>query len=175
MPIEYEVALNKLTTPTSYAARVRPQYTVRLNDLLKDIASSCTVTPADIARARGLATALRRTMLAEARRSWLDDLADTVEDPDHLAERMTPEQRTAFGGLISELRAVAQPLPGSMLVTLGSTGAAATARLTARFGTAHSRLRDSAYVAVLRTCFRHANVTVEPSGIAVELEFDAGV
>ncbi len=48
MPIEYEVALNKLTTPTSYAARVRPQYTVRLNDLLKDIASSCTVTPADI-------------------------------------------------------------------------------------------------------------------------------
>lgn len=147
----------------------------RVGPFLQELLDRGTVTPADIARARGLATALRRTMLAEARRSWLDDLADTVEDPDHLAERMTPEQRTAFGGLISELRAVAQPLPGSMLVTLGSTGAAATARLTARFGTAHSRLRDSAYVAVLRTCFRHANVTVEPSGIAVELEFDAGV
>lgn len=145
----------------------------RVGPFLQELLDRGTVTPADIARARGLATSLRRTMLAEARRSWLDDLADTVDDPDHLADRMTPEQRTAFGGLLSELRSVA-PLPGSMLVTLGSTGSTATARLTARFGSAHPRLRDSAYVAVLRTWFRHASVTVEPSGIAVDLEFDVG-
>lgn len=143
----------------------------RVGPFLQEIIDRGTITPADVARARGLATSLRRMMLAEARRSWLDDLADTVEDPDHLAERMTPEQRTALGGLISELRAVVEPLPGSMVMTLGANGATAHAHLTARFGTAPTRLRDSAYIAVLRTCFRRASVSVGASGITVDLEF----
>lgn len=48
MPIAYEVVLNKLTTPDSYAPRVKPKNTVTLSGLLKDISAASTLAPADI-------------------------------------------------------------------------------------------------------------------------------
>lgn len=48
MPIAYEVVLNKLTTPDSYAPRVKPKNTVTLANLLKDISAASTLAPADV-------------------------------------------------------------------------------------------------------------------------------
>ncbi|MEI6513795.1 MAG: hypothetical protein WCO51_11070, partial [bacterium] len=49
MSIDYEVTLNKLTTPASYSARVKPKNTVVLDDLLTAISASCTLAPSDVA------------------------------------------------------------------------------------------------------------------------------
>ena len=48
MSIEYELSLNKLTTPPSYAPRVRPRATTGLAALGQRIAGSSTVAPADV-------------------------------------------------------------------------------------------------------------------------------
>jgi len=48
MAISYEVVLNKLTNPDSYAPRVKPLNTVTLANLLKDISDASTLAPADI-------------------------------------------------------------------------------------------------------------------------------
>ena len=49
MSIEYELSLNKLTTPDSYAARVRPRATTGTAALAAAIAGSSTMSEADVA------------------------------------------------------------------------------------------------------------------------------
>jgi nucleoid DNA-binding protein len=49
MSINYEPALNKLTTPVTYSARVKPKNTIVLDDLLQAISTSCTLSASDVA------------------------------------------------------------------------------------------------------------------------------
>jgi nucleoid DNA-binding protein len=48
MSIEYELSVNKLTTPPSYAPRVRPRATTGLEALAQRIADASTLAPADV-------------------------------------------------------------------------------------------------------------------------------
>ena len=143
----------------------------RAAPFLQDVLDRGVVTPADAARARGLATALRRTMLAEAGRGWLVELADTVDDPERVADRMTPQQRMALGALISELRAIASLVPGSIAVSATTRSSEAVVTMTATFTQDGARLRTAAYLAVLRTFFRRATLVVGPTTVTVTLEF----
>ena len=72
-------------------------------------------------------------MLAEAGRGWLVELADPVDDPEQVADRMTPQQRMALGALISELRAIASLVPGSVAVSATTRSSEAVATMTATF------------------------------------------
>ena len=143
----------------------------RAAPFLQDVLDRGVVTPADAARARGLATALRRTMLAEAGRGWLVELADTVDDPEKVADRMTPQQRMTLGALISELRGIASLVPGSIAVSATTRGSEAVATMTAAFTQDGARLRTAAYLAVLRTFFRRATLVIGPTTVTVTLEF----
>jgi hypothetical protein len=143
----------------------------RVGPFLQGVLTSGQVTPADIARARGLATSIRRTLLAEASWSWLDDLADVVDDPDRAADRMNAEQRMAVGGLILELRGISTLVPGSLTAVTRTGVNCATTTLSARFTGDTARLRDAAYLAVLRTYFRRATVVTRSTDITVTLEF----
>ena len=149
----------------------------RAGPFLQDIVDRGAVTVADGARARGLASALRKSMLDEASRSWLDDLADEVTDPESIAEGMSRAQRTALGGLLSELRGVSSLVPGSVRVDASGTSGTSipTAKLvaTAEFsGDPGRSLRTAAYLAVMRSCFRTARVDRTETGIRVEVGFD---
>lgn len=65
MSIQYELALNKLTTPPSYTPRVRPRATINLTTLGARIAASSTVAAADVqAVLRGLTTQIEADLLA---------------------------------------------------------------------------------------------------------------
>ena len=64
MPIEYEVALNKLTTPASYTPRVRSRGTVTTAELIRDISAQSTLSEAD---ARAMLIALAERVAAELR------------------------------------------------------------------------------------------------------------
>lgn len=48
MSLEYELSLNKLTTPDSYSPRVRPRATTGLQAIGQRIAAASTLAPADI-------------------------------------------------------------------------------------------------------------------------------
>jgi predicted histone-like DNA-binding protein len=48
MSIQYELSLNKLTTPPSYTPRVRPRATIGLDQIAQRIADASTLSPADI-------------------------------------------------------------------------------------------------------------------------------
>ncbi|MCC6855026.1 MAG: hypothetical protein IT189_03080 [Microbacteriaceae bacterium] len=143
----------------------------RAAPFLQEVLDRGTVTPADAARARGLATSLRRTMLAEAARGWLVELADTVDDPERVTDRMTPEQRMALGALISELRRIPTLVPGSVVVSTATRGSDAVATMTASFTEDGVRLRTAAYLAVLRTYFTRATLASGPGTITVTLEY----
>ena len=143
----------------------------RAAPFLQDVLDRGVVTPADAARARGLATSLRRTMVAEAARSWLVELADTVDDPHKLAERMSSQQRMALGALISELRRITTLVPGSVIVSAALRGDDAVATMTATFTQDGARLRTAAYLAVLRTVFARATLASSPTAVTVTVEF----
>ena len=143
----------------------------RAGPFLQGILTSGQITPSDVARARGLATSLRRSLLAEAAWSWLDDLADVVDDPDRAADAMSTEQRVAVGGLILELRGIPTLIPGSLTAVTRTALDRTTTTLSARFAGEAVRLRDAAYHAVLRTYFNHATVVAHATGITVTLEF----
>ncbi|WP_423918638.1 hypothetical protein ACPEEZ_10805 [Frigoribacterium sp. 2-23] len=69
------------------------------------------LTADDAGRARDIADALRRSMVAEADQSWLDAVllspgtavTGVVVDDDHLAETMTADQRTSMRALLVAL------------------------------------------------------------------------
>jgi hypothetical protein len=77
-----------------------------------DILAAETITEADRARALDIANSIRQVMVAEADRSWLEGLVDTVavggpigrvSDEDRLAPQMNREQRTILRALLVAL------------------------------------------------------------------------
>lgn len=61
----------------------------RVGPFLEGLLESDTITPVDIARARGLSAALRQQMLRDAERSWLDDAVDSFEGDRSVVDEMT--------------------------------------------------------------------------------------
>jgi hypothetical protein len=84
-----------------------------VSPFLQRLAGSGRITESDRQEARGIADSLRRTLVDVADRSWLDDLTVgrsteglppfSVDDPDHVARRMSRDQRTALRALIGVL------------------------------------------------------------------------
>ena len=137
----------------------------RVGPFLQSLIDTETLTPTDVQRARGLATAIRKDMVSDANRTWLSDVVDQLDDASHEVDRMTRDQRTALGGLIAELRGLHSLVPGSITASV-QPGTPVTVNLSARL-TGRKRLRPDAYRAVLRTYFPGAAVTSTLEGIDV--------
>jgi hypothetical protein len=76
----------------------------RIAPFVEQVARAGVITDADRALAAQIARRLRRELVLESERSWLDIVAQksgmTVSDPARLADRMNESQRTALHGLL---------------------------------------------------------------------------
>ncbi|MDH6182211.1 hypothetical protein M2152_002393 [Microbacteriaceae bacterium SG_E_30_P1] len=142
----------------------------RVGPYLENILDTDAITPADIARARGLATTLRTMLVRSAQASWLAELVDELDDPDGLLETLNADQRRAIGAGISEVRQAAPVVPGSIRAQLRA-GPPATLRVTAVLtdGTGKG-LRPAAYRAVLRQAFRKVSLSADDRHVEVLVE-----
>jgi hypothetical protein len=129
-----------------------------------DILARDTVTDGDRQRARDIADSIRRVMVSEADRSWLEGLVDTVAglspagrvtDEQRLARRMTREHRTILRALLVALCEHRGFDCSSVRFTLAREGALCRVLLTADFtetGRA-ARALVAPYLAVMRVSF----------------------
>lgn len=95
--------------------------TSRAVPFIEEIARTGVVTAADRTLAGQLARRLRDDLVTQSQVTWLDSVVSdrlVVVDPDHLANRMRPSQRTALRGLISAILATPGTDAGSLLVEL---------------------------------------------------------
>ncbi len=143
-----------------------------------------SVTDDDRARARAIADGIRRVMVAEADRTWLEyalrvtgDRAATVDDPAGLAAAMDADQRTV-------VRAFVRALLRSVSVDRSALRVTVTPSPTDvdRVAMAFSVSVDDSdvgihrsfdpYFAVLRVTFPDLDVAVRPASLALRFSYD---
>jgi len=109
------------------------EMSARVVPFLDQVARAGVVTSRDRVLAGQIARQLRDDLVARSNLSWLDSVAETdrvvVIDPDRLAGRMRPSQRTALRALITAVLETPGADTGSVLVELrgqpdGSTAVA---------------------------------------------------
>ncbi|CAN5395794.1 hypothetical protein BH10ACT7_BH10ACT7_01090 [soil metagenome] len=136
----------------------------RVEPFLRTVLASGTLTPTDAARARGLASAMRKSMLFDANSSWLSGLVDVLDDEGRRAGGMTIPQRAALSALLAELRAV------DVHCAITGAGDTATALIRADLETG-PRVRPDAYLAVLRVTFDRASVTIDREQLQITVSY----
>jgi hypothetical protein len=180
----------------------------RVTDLNRDVVpfftelvERGTVSAADTERATAIASVIRRRIVDEADRSWLENVlievcprgsAGTVVDPDRLAERMSGDQRTAVRAVVKAMavdqgaRVERDAGPGrgdggeratvssSLAVVLNDDDPLVRAliRLDSASGDTALRQRYAPYFAVLRILFRDLLVDVSGSSLTLRFSYD---
>jgi hypothetical protein len=146
------------------------------------------VTAEERARARSIADTIRRAMVDDVNRSWLDATLDhlaveragsvpgseAVQDPERLASSMTTEQRVVIRAVIGALF----DHPGSdtdgfgILLSLDGERAAVT--VTAKLDADDSLTRSglAPYLAVLRIAFTDLQVTLQSPTLTLRFSYD---
>ena len=136
-------------------------------------------------RARDVAEAIRAVMVAETERSWLDDLlapprgdrsavwASPVQDPEHRAEGMDFDQRSAVRALVSALSG--RLLATDLAVELAAAGNHTVVRLDCRTALDAAPLTASLapYLAVLRAVFDDVAVESDPPALTLRFTYAA--
>ncbi len=141
----------------------------RVGPYLEQILDADSLTPVDIARARGLATTLRTMMVRNATRSWLAELVDELDDPAAIVDSLTAEQRRGISAVVTELRASHDLVDDTVCATLAA-GSPASLRISAGLRPDRPvRLRPAAYRAVLRSVFPRARVDVGEERVDITL------
>lgn len=145
----------------------------RVGPFFEQILESDVVTPVDIARARGLATTLRTMLLRSSRASWLAELVDELDDPDHILDSLNADQRRAIGAGLAEARYSAPLVPGTVRATL-TGGPPRSMRITAQLRVSEGKpgTRPAAYRAVLRYAFPVARMVLREDLLEVYVELD---
>jgi len=164
---------------------------------LAELRTRETVTDADRARARSIADGIRRTMVADADRTWFQyalavEGAATaeVDDPDGLIATMDADQRTVVRTFLraalrastvdaAGFRATVRRVEGAVTARSRVAGLAATApRVAVHLDLAVAdsdigihRTFDP-YFAVLRVTFPDLDVAVRPSALALRFSYD---
>lgn len=139
---------------------------------LADVLGRDSLSEHDNQRARQISDSIRRVMVLEAERSWLDELMESharssgaartseksatgVTDDERLAELMNPEQRAALRALLLALSQNPALDPGSLRIAFGTVDGRCSATLTAAFGSRNAVVRAelAPYFAVFRAVF----------------------
>jgi hypothetical protein len=146
------------------------------------------ITPADMQRAADISESVRRMMVAEVDRTWLDTLVDqlaeeggsgsvgseSIQDPQHLASIMSTEQRIIMRVLIVTL--VAQPGfdPDGFAVLLVKDGSRCEVTVNSLFEREESGQRSGlgAYIAVLRIVFDDLRVSMDSKTLTLRFAYE---
>ncbi|GAB3132287.1 hypothetical protein [Marisediminicola antarctica] len=148
-----------------------------------DLLGRETITDADRARARAIATAVRSVMVADADRTWLEVVVQqagrpgrapiAVDDPDFLATTMTTAQRTALRAYVVALAADRKVAEG-FAIALSRQGRLCVGTLTAPILSADHALR-SRYApihAVMRVAFDSVSIQTHPPDLIVRFNYE---
>jgi len=143
-----------------------------------------SLTDADRDRARAIADGIRRVMVAEADRTWLEyalrvtgDRAATVDDPAGLAAAMDTDQRTVVRAFVRALLRSVSVDRSALRVTV-TPSATDVDRVEMAFSVS---VDDSdvgihrsfdPYFAVLRVTFPDLDVAVRPASLALRFSYD---
>ncbi|GAB3038753.1 hypothetical protein GCM10027052_17920 [Parafrigoribacterium mesophilum] len=146
-----------------------------------DILARDRITDDDRDRARDIAAAIRRVMVTEADRSWLEALVDSVAGPGaeggrvwdeaRLASDMRREQRTVLRALLTALCEDPGFDRDSIRFRLEADGALARVTFTADFAQSERIARSlmAPYLAIMRVSFAQVRIaSLQPS---VEIGF----
>ena len=140
------------------------------------------VTADDSRRARAISDTLRGTMVAEADRTWLEQLLSTssagvrgvVADPGHVAGEMTTEHRTALRALLVAFADTGVVAADDVSVVLRAEEARVHARITVATTASDLvvRHRLTPYFAVLRVVFDDLHVDPSLSLLTLRFSYD---
>jgi hypothetical protein len=143
------------------------------------------ITDADRERARQISDGIRRVMVADADRTWLDQAllaedaaAATVEDPDALIRGMDADQRTVVRTFLrAVLRAsTVDPAGVRIVVERPTDPTSRRVGMLVEVAVADSDVgihrAFDAYFAVLRVTFPDLDVAVRPSSLALRFSYD---
>lgn len=150
-----------------------------------DIVARGEVTDEDRARARSISDSIRRVMVADIDRSWLESVIDglgavdaaqspAVVDPARLASMMTAHQRTAVRAFLLELLA----LPGfrreCLRVVLSRRKRTCLVVVTAGVELGELAIRSalSPYFAVMRVVFSDLQIDFEQRKLALRFSYE---
>jgi hypothetical protein len=142
------------------------------------------VTQADRDRARAIADGIRRVMVADADRTWLEQalLAEggdgaTVDDPRALILGMDVDQRTVVRTVLRAVLRASSVDPAGVAVRvapMGDDASRAVFRLEAAVAASDIAIHRAfdAYFAVLRVTFPDLDVEIRPSALALRFSYD---
>lgn len=148
-----------------------------------DLVGKGFLTDADRERAASVATGIRQRIVAEADRSWLEQVmldlcpqgtTASLVDLSHLAERMTPDQRTAMRALVGAMVGDASTRTSSLGIALHDDAPLVRAVVRVESGSADVAIRQryAPYFAVLRILFRDLQVDVSGSFLTLRFSYD---
>lgn len=151
-----------------------------------EVVAAGVVTEADVERARRISADLRSTMVAEADRSWLEQvLADpatrvsgVVVDVGRAAGRMTAAHRTSLRALLVAFGESDAVLPDTVRIELEQGLDAEEERVEARISVATAssesavRHRLAPYLAVVRIVFDDLQVDPAPPLLTLRFSYD---
>lgn len=151
-----------------------------------EVLTRASITDEDRARASQIADSIRRVMVADVDRSWLDVVveqaagsrdrpgAEAVQDPERLAGAMNTDQRTATRALIVTLFEHPGFDPDGFDVTIERDGdeVVGTIRADVIRGATSVRSDLAPYLAVFRVLFRDLEVDYSASTVRIRFAYD---
>ena len=117
---------------------------------LESVVASGEIGDRDGPRARSLSSELRALMVLDAEQSWAEQLVDSLDDPDRVAQRLSPGQRGSLRALVAHLRGAENSVAGSIALSMTPGGGELTARIAPG---SNPRVRLAPFVAVARGIF----------------------
>ncbi|MCU1441347.1 MAG: hypothetical protein JWP85_2344 [Rhodoglobus sp.] len=140
----------------------------------------------DRTRASEISESIRRLMVAEVDRSWLDlvveqaagatrgPATEAVHDPERLAVAMSTDQRTAVRAAIVAIfgHPAFEPRGFDVRISRTSAGYATTIRADFAAGEGGIRADLAPYLAVLRVVFSHLHADFGPPTLTVRFSYD---
>lgn len=146
-----------------------------------DVLQRRTITERDRVRAREISDAIRRVMVAEADRTWIDIIIDqyvgpsaTVIDARRYANSMSTDQRTAVRALVVALTGHHGFVPDEFSFRVDADGGTCRAELSALLSASDSALRSefAPYFAVMRIVFAEVRVEFAESTLTLRFSYD---
>jgi hypothetical protein len=148
----------------------------------EQVVAAGAVTEADVDRARRISVELRGTMVAEADRSWLEQVLDDpstrvsgeVVDPGRAAGRMTAAHRTSLRALLVAFGESGAVRPDSVRVELESEEERVEALITVATTSSEPvvRHRLAPWFAVVRIVFDDLQVDPSPPLLTLRFSYD---
>ncbi|MEV8254491.1 hypothetical protein AB0O95_11075 [Rhodoglobus sp. NPDC076762] len=152
--------------------------------LFAELAQRGIITPEDRDRAGQYSESIRKLMVTEVNRSWLESVVASafgalddgrrVQDPHRLASAMNAHQRTALRAAVLAVASGGDLVAHTVRLRIERTPSGALITVTGRVGTSESSWRSSLapYIAVLRVVFTGLQISYRSPSLTVRFTYD---